>query len=574
MGDVLWVSKYKKTIKLKLGAKINLIVLSVLLFLSVTVGVAVVQQVGSGLKQFALEKAKGDLGLAYRYMKNKYPGEWAVKEGQLYKGSTLMNGNFEAVDKIGSDTGDTVTIFLGDTRISTNVMVDGKRAIGTKISPEVGSRVLEHGENFYGEADVAGKHYQTAYMPIKDSSGETIGVFYVGVSDKIVQNITSSVVMTFLLVLIIVILISFLVILWFTRNLKKRLTTISNALVHAGNGDFTIEVADKSGDELSDLANSYNLMKDNIRNMIHAIYETSEHVAATAEELSAGAEQTSKATEQITEAIQEVANGAESQTEKVEITSNSLVEVAKGIENIAENASAVAEAGSLVTGQATQGGEHVGSTAKQINAIQQSVQISNEVLNLLERRSRQIGEITQVITGIANQTNLLALNAAIEAARAGENGKGFAVVADEVRKLAEQSQASSSQIAELIIEIQSDMVRSTESIGQVQLDVQEGLVIIGKTEESFRQIMYSLEHMHRQIDEMASTSRQMSDSAQKVSATVDGISEISRETSGHSQSVAASAEEQLASMEEITASASSLSERAMDLQEMLNKFKV
>jgi methyl-accepting chemotaxis protein len=560
--------------KLNLGTKINLIVLGIIFFLSLVVGTVVVQQVTAGIKHIAIEKAKGDLGLAYRYIDNKYPGEWAIKNGKLYKGSTVMNENFEVVDKIGKDTGDTVTIIQEDTRISTNVIKDGGRAIGTQVSPEVANTVLKKGKNYYGEAEVAGNWYQTAYMPLKNRNGETIGILYVGASQKIIDTTIASFLKIFAMVLVVVILLSVLITLWFTRKLKKRLTAISHALDMAGKGDFTTDVVDDAGDELSNLSNSYNSMKENLRNMIYEVLQTSEQVAASSEELTAGAEQTSKATEQITEAIQQVASGAESQTVHVEESAKSLEEITIGIQHIAENSSSIAESGTQLTEKAKQGGEYVEKTAQQIHAIHQSVDISGEVMNLLDKRSQEIEEITKVITDIANQTNLLALNAAIEAARAGEHGKGFAVVADEVRKLAEQSQQSATQISELIKDIQADMVRSTDSINQVKVDVQDGLGIVEKTQASFNEILDSMEKIGVQIDEMAATAEQMSAGAQEVSATVTGITTISRETSMHSQSVAASTEEQLASMEEITASANALSKMAMNLQELMSKFKV
>ncbi|MDE5413412.1 methyl-accepting chemotaxis protein [Alkalihalobacterium chitinilyticum] len=562
------------SLKLKLGTKINVLVFSVIFMLSVAVGVVVVQQVTQGIKEFAIEKARGDMYLGYRYIDALYPGEWSIQNDLLYKGTTVMNENFDIVDEIGSGTGDTVTIFQGDTRIATNVKVEGERAIGTQVSAQVAQAVLNEGINYYGEAEVAGHMYQTAYMPIKDQSGNPIGIFYVGASQDIIDQTIISFLKIFFIVLLAIIVIASLISLWFTKGIKKRLAQLSTSMEKAGQGDFTFEVIDNSGDELSDLTNSYKTMKDNLSEMIEQVIETSQQVAASSQQLTAGAEQTSKATEQITESIQSVADGADGQTVSVEESARSMEEVSAGINTIAENASLIAEAGSHASERAKQGGQYVGQTVQQMNTIHASVNESSDVIKLLEKRSQQIGDITKVITDIANQTNLLALNAAIEAARAGEHGKGFAVVADEVRKLAEQSQQSSTQISSLITEIQNDMSLSNEAMNQVKEDVKAGLRITERTEESFKEIHRSMADMGEQIDEMAATAEQMSASAEEVSATVTGISTISRETSMHTQQVAASTEEQLASMEEILASSNSLSEMAMNLQELVSKFKI
>ena len=119
-----------------------------------------------------------------------------------------------------------------------------------------------------------------------------------------------------------------------------------------------------------------------------------------------------------------------------------------------------------------------------MQSIAESVSQSDEVIQLLNNKSKQIGDILEVIQNIADQTNLLALNAAIEAARAGEHGRGFAIVADEVRKLAEKSSVSSSEISKLISEIQDDMSKTVKSMGHVNEEVQSGLVIANETNKT------------------------------------------------------------------------------------------
>lgn len=565
----------KTRFKLKLGQKINLIILAIILFLSVVIGIVVVQQVTAGIKEFATEKARGDLHLSMHYFDAQFPGDWEVKGDLLYKGNVKMNENFDIVDEIGEYTGDTVTIFLGNTRIATNVLkADGTRAVGTTVSDEVAHVVLTEQKEYFGEANVAGHTYVSAYTPLFNKAGEVIGIYYVGAPQHIIDQTITSFMKIFIVVLIIAIILSVLLSIWYTRRLKKRLNALSTALDNAKNGDFTTEIIDLAGDELSDVSASYNEMRINLQSMIQQVADTSNQVASSSQELIAGAEQTSKATEQITYAIQEVANGAEHQAKNIEETTRAFEEVTIGIGQLAENAAIISDSADQTSGQAKLGGEFVEKTAQQMDTIHSSVNKSSEAIQLLGESSNQIGEITRTITDIANQTNLLALNAAIEAARAGEHGKGFAVVADEVQKLAEQSQQSSKKISELIQTIQNDMGQTQHFMDQVKSDVQAGLGIVAKTEESFVEITNATEKMREQINEMAATAEQMSASAEEVSATVTGIMSITKQTSEHTQSVSASTEEQHASMEEVVASASTLSQMAEQLQEEISKFKI
>ncbi|MDQ7095376.1 cache domain-containing protein [Desulfosporosinus sp. PR] len=128
-------------------------------------------------------KAQKDLAACQEIIDAKYPGPWSVRNEELYKGEVKISLNNDLVDHLAQLTGDTVTLFLGDTRAATTVRgSNGERAIGTKAAANVAQIVLKNGQTYSGEADVVGQRYQTAYTPLRTGNGTIIGMFYVGIS--------------------------------------------------------------------------------------------------------------------------------------------------------------------------------------------------------------------------------------------------------------------------------------------------------------------------------------------------------------------------------------------------------
>ncbi len=241
-----------------------------------------------------------------------------------------------------------------------------------------------------------------------------------------------------------------------TRLITKPIKDIQALFAETEQGDFTVKGTYQSKDELGLLTSSFNKMVAGVRSIIETVGETSHQVASSSQELSASADESTKASEYISTTIQELAVGSDQQVESVENSRTvitGMTEFAGRISSNAEKAAATADQTAMMS---LEGTKAINKVSTQMKSINETVVSLSEAFKHLTERSNEIGNITEVITSIAEQTNLLALNAAIEAARAGEQGKGFAVVADEVRKLAEQSAQSAEQITRLITIIQND----------------------------------------------------------------------------------------------------------------------
>ena len=206
--------------------------------------------------------------------------------GVLY-GGNLINRDYYIVDRIkeivfkeekykGKDTG-TATIFQGDLRISTNVKTAAyQRAIGTRVSAEVGRAVLEEGREWIDRAFVVNDWYITAYAPIKSITGKTIGILYVGMLETPYVDIRNKVVYSFLGIALLCLFLVFIMYLFITTGITNPLRDMVVATEKIAQGDLYHEVDIESRDEIGQLAVSFNQMVSELKTAQEKLKEWAE----------------------------------------------------------------------------------------------------------------------------------------------------------------------------------------------------------------------------------------------------------------------------------------------------------
>lgn len=366
-----------------------------------------------------------------------------------------------------------------------------------------------------------------------------------------------------------------LISIYITRLISRPLRMITAESTIIASGDLSgPDVEVKSKDELQKMAISFNEMKHSLRKLIGNVNDNALHLTASAEELSASTNEVADSSEEISKAIENISIGSRTSATAARESSVAMEETASGVQRIAESTSTL-HTSAENTMRIGNESEKIMQTAKeQMALIHASSSQTNEVIKRLSQQTAEIQSITSVITNITEQTNLLALNAAIEAARAGEHGKGFAVVADEVRKLAEESKASASKIAELTFAIQKDTKDVEASVQDSLMNATHGVEIIEEAGNSFLTIVDAVQEMNYQIEEISAATEQISASAEEVSASITDIAGLAINSSEQTEQNSAAMEEQMATIVEINTVANDLSKKAIDLQEMIQEFKM
>jgi methyl-accepting chemotaxis protein len=287
-------------------------------------------------------------------------------------------------------------------------------------------------------------------------------------------------------------------------------------------------------------------MVESLRQVMEQVNLSSNQVSSSAVELQANAGQTA-------EASREVVNQAETVAVASEQMSSTSTEIAR-------NCHSAADSSGRASASALSGAKIVRETVEGMNRIADKVRNSALVVEKLGARGDQIGEIVATIEDIADQTNLLALNAAIEAARAGDQGRGFAVVADEVRRLAERTTNATKEIGGMIKAIQMETRQAVSAMGEGVKEVEIGTVGAAKSGQALEEILERINEVTGQVNQIATAAEEQTATTQEISGNIHNIS-------GTVQTSARSAHE-------ISESSSSLSRLSVEMQSLVQRFRL
>ena len=303
-------------------------------------------------------------------------------------------------------------------------------------------------------------------------------------------------------------------------------------------GNLSKDIDIQRDDELGKLA-------DAARALQAFLNKTATQLRSSQESLLHAANDLSNATEGVSDRV----NTAHSTTEHV---ASAMTEMSATSQEVASHAANAATLANEANSAAQEGSRTMDIAQSSINSLAEQVEQTVETVKKLADDTNNVGTVLSVIRGIAEQTNLLALNAAIEAARAGEQGRGFAVVADEVRTLAQKTQQSTTEIEEIIVNVQNGAQNTVSVMDASYATTSESAKLFKEASDKLNVITSSISQINDLNTQVATAAEEQTSVAEDITRTIVEMSDLveatassasqTRETANELNTMAAAAE--------------------------------
>jgi methyl-accepting chemotaxis protein len=319
--------------------------------------------------------------------------------------------------------------------------------------------------------------------------------------------------------IVVVILLILLGVSWFINNkIIAPLKEVTLASQRVAKGDLTGKISSTSSDEIGQVTDNFLRIQVGLSKLLRLIFNDIKGLGSIIENMF--------------EAFKKVKLGLANQTQETSRLAKNMQELSDSNNSVSH---AISQANTLIGDCAnlTDEGqlmfkENLETSHKMLNATNHA----SHIIAALKIDTDNIGNVVNIINGIADQTNLLALNAAIEAARAGESGRGFAVVADEVRSLATKTQESTKQISDNITKLQKEADSAVQAMTQGKDQAEVSLSQTKKSQEfvdSLHHVILKISNLHGVIE------KEMDDQLQQTETINQALTNIEQQSAQSQQ---------------------------------------
>lgn len=560
-----------------LNAKLLLLTLVPALLVGVVTFFISVTKMRSGMEDLSRTRVVNlcvTLREAYSEM---FSGDWVYDGTQFTKGGNNLYTTYSMLDKISHEEDIQITIFYGDTRIMTTVRDENnKRFVDTKAGEAAINTTLKGGQPYFSpDTVINGEHYYAYYVPLTNQNMSVVGMFFVGVPAKNVNDMINEASIFVLGAAAILIVCTCVVVMIIVLNLLKTINSCVKSVVTMESGVLDVKAETgffNRGDELGLLAESINNMAERFKRIIGEIRTSSDVMKGNADTLSGVAENTHTSIDEVSRAIEDVANGATHQASDTQDAALNIEAMSTSIENIVDVINDLASAAD--TAQSTSEG------AKK--AMLDLIRINEETTVSVEKivgqseinvnAATRIQEVVNVISDIAAQTNLLSLNASIEAARAGEAGKGFSVVALEVGKLADNSSKSATEIEEIIKELVQNIEETSDLTTLLSQNTKQQIDKLQGTRKDFDSVLQNVNLMFEKTMAVQNEIAKINEVRTKIEEIIENLSAVSEENAASSEETTASTNMVVQSMQQLNASTQEITALATELAKIISYF--
>lgn len=564
--------KERKKVKFPIMARLLLVSILPVFIMGAVMTIFSARSIRSGMQEEAFKGLRGIAVSLQEIYASVDSGDYTQDaSGIVMKGALQVSDNYEYVDALKKKTDYDVTLFYGDTRVTTSLTDSqtGERLVGTKASDAVIKTVLGEQKEYEDDAVVInGNPYFGYYVPIVQG-GKTVGMVFAGMPSSSANAYINSKITIIVTISVVLMLISCVVALFSALGLARGIGKAERVIYEVGNGNLNVAVdqkAKKRTDEIGSMTRELEILVSELTSIIGNVKQTSKVLYDSGLSLEETATQTSLTTDEISRAIEGISKGAISQAGDVETASHNvgnmgdvITEIVGSVGELGRNSATMKEASdksSVIISELSHSND---KTTQAIEKIAHQVHATNDSVQMIR-------QAVELITSIADETSLLSLNASIEAARAGEHGRGFAVVASQIQKLAEESNSSAKKIEEIIDELLRESETTVQVMDEVEDIMKEQREKLNETKEKFVDVTDGVNSTRKEAEVIEQQTTLCDEARAKIVDVISNLSAISEEN-------AASTEETNASMEELNATINLLAESAKNLMELSSELE-